>query len=452
MQRLMLSEIAAACEGRLRGDDVPVSGVVIDSRKAYTGALFVALKGERSDGHDFIDKAFEAGAAAALCSRDPENGGRCVLVRDTLAAYQALSGWYRSRFDVNVLAVTGSVGKTTTKEFCHAVLSARYNTLKTEGNLNSDTGLPLMLFSLMPVHKAAVFEMGMSNAGEIGLLSRLARPRAAVITNIGTSHIESLKSRDNILRAKLEVQEGMPPDGVLVLNGDDDMLRSAAGIIRRPALWYGFGQGCDFAAEDVSEDGDGTSFLVRCPSGVYPARISAVGRHNVLNALAAVAAGFVMGVEPKHGAAALGDYAGLAMRQQIYLCGPVRIIEDCYNASPDSMRAALSVLARHTAGRRIALLGDMLELGEHAEALHREVGRAAAESVDALVAYGTHSAALCDEAIRAGLDASRVFYEEKESAAERLASLVKPGDTVLFKASRGMRAEDVLQEFRAAIT
>lgn len=451
MQRLMLSELSAACNGRLYGDDVPVSGVVIDSRKAYPGALFVALLGERSDGYDFISQAFAAGAVAALCDRIPPGGERCVLVQNPLRAYQTLAVWYRARFDLRMLAVTGSVGKTTTKELCHAVLSARYNTLKTEGNLNSDTGLPLMLFELMPENEAAVLEMGMSAAGEIALMSGLARPEAAVITNIGSSHIQSLKSRENILRAKLEVEEGLTPGGMLILNGDDPMLRSAAKYLRHIVLWYGLGPDCDFTAEDIEESDNGTRFVLRCAAGGYPAQLSSVGRHNVQNALAAVAAGFALGVVPERGAAALSGYEGISMRQHIYICGQVRIIEDCYNASPDSMRAALSVLARHTGGRRIALLGDMLELGEHAEELHREVGRMAAESADVIVAYGEQSSALCGEAVRAGLCAERVFYEKKERAAGRLAELVRPGDTVLFKASRGMRAEDVLQEFCAAM-
>lgn len=447
MQRLMLSELCFAADGRLYGEDVPVLGVVIDSRKVFSGALFIALKGQRTDGYNFIENALSAGAAAVLCDRIPQKGKSFILVSDVLKAYHKLAAWYRRRFDLKVLAVTGSAGKTTTKEMCHSVLSARYNTFKTKGNLNSEMGLPLMLFEIMPEHEAAVLEMGMNQAGEIALMSDMAKPSAAVITNIGTSHIENLKSRENILSAKLEVLNGLSPGGMLILNGDDDMLKSAAKTLSHITLWYGLNPDCDFTAIDITEEENITRFTLVCAAGNYPVTINAVGTHNVQNALASVAAGFALGVSPKRGAEALSAYSTISMRQRIYTCKNVRIIEDCYNASPDSMRAALSVLKGFDGGKRIALLGDMLELGSFSEDLHRQVGRMAAECADIVIAYGEKSLFICDEAVKAGLSKQCVFHEEKNKAVHRLLSLVNEGDTVLFKASRGMSAENILEEF-----
>ena len=337
-----------------------------------------------------------------------------------------------------MVGLTGSVGKTTTKEFIALVLGAKYNTLKTQGNLNNEIGVPQMLFRLEDSHTAAVIEMGMNHFGEISRLTRAVAPTVGLITNIGVSHIENLGSRAGILQAKLEILEGMAPDAPLIVNMDNDMLRTVK-LGDRPLLTFAIDdQSADFTATDIAEQGSTTTFTVHHSTFTQLVTIPTVGIHNVYNALAAMAVGYVTGVDHAAAASALANYVPAGMRQNLVQVGGVQVIEDCYNASPDSMRAALQTLGKLPVHRRYAVLGAMLELGDYAKEAHTQVGKMAAENgIDGVLAYGADAAYIVEAAKQAGLENARLF-DAKEALAQSLAQQVQPGDGVLFKGSRRM--------------
>lgn len=429
-----------------------VNQVCIDSRDAAPGCLFVALKGETTDGHLYAGAARAAGAVAILAQQDavlPDLQGCCVIrVPSTLKALHALAAGYKKMFRLRTVGVTGSVGKTSTKEWIYAVLACRYSTLKTEGNFNSETGLPLTVFRLGSEHEAAVLEMGMSRRGEIAALTRIARPDVAVITNIGFSHIEHLGTQENILRAKLEIERGLPRDGVLILNGDDPLLWRLKGTRKHKTVYYGVDNPqAKFRAEKVSLYEAGASFDAVTPVGRMRAEICVPGRHQVLNAMAAIAAGLYNGVPMADCVAALKNFQNAGMRQNIFEHNGIGIIEDCYNAAPDSMRAAFTLLKQRRPSR-IAVLSDMLELGGMSEQLHREVGAAAAESCDMLLAYGAQSKYTCEGALAGGMPPENVlWFDKRDPVVLQLKRLAKTGDSILFKGSRGMQTELVLRAF-----
>ena len=446
MQELTLREIAAVAGGQLdRGGELRVGAVSTDTRRIAPGCLYLALKGERFDGHDFIPAAVKAGAAAIVSSRPVEAQVPVIRVTDTRLALGRIAAWYRERFSLLAVGVTGSVGKTSTKEMVAQVLARRYRVHKNEGNLNNDIGLPMTLLSLSPGDTAAVIEMGMSARGEIGYLSRLVRPDLGVITNVGVSHLEKLGTRENILRAKLEILDGMGPDGRLLLNADNDLLQTVQDAVRRRAVWFGIeNRGGLVFADSIRENGGETAFDFVFDGKRYPAVLPLVGIHNVYNALAAFAAGVLCGVSPEEVVEAVRDYRNAGLRQSVREAGGVRVIADCYNASPDSMRSALEVIAKTACtGRRAAVLGDMLELGPRSAAMHRQVGKLAA-GLDALVCYGPQAAQIAQGAAEQGM--KTVFHtEDPEEAAAWLRDYLRPGDAVIFKASRGMKLEEVME-------
>lgn len=449
MQKMTAQQALKATGGTLYGSG-EFSNVVIDSRKAVKDSLFVALKGENTDGHEYIDMAFDNGASCILSEKNLYCGRGCmIVVDDTLKALQDLSRFYRTGFDIKVCAVTGSVGKTTTKEFCYAVMSEKYNTMKTEGNYNSETGLALTVFNIDESTEMAVLEMGMSGLNQISDLTKIALPDVAIITNIGISHIEALGSRENILKAKLEIEEGLSDNGIMILNGDDDLLWEQRENIKHETLYYGIDNPkCDFRADNIVVNGIQTEFDIISPDGVYPAKINIIGRHNVLNALAAICAAFGFGIDITSAIKGLANFKNAAMRQNIYQRNGITVFEDCYNASPDSMRAALNVLSSLDGKRKIALLGDMLELGDVSKQMHMQIGSIAAKQADIVIAYGNMAKYYVKGARSVGAPDSNLFYfESRDSAAKALISMAKPGDTILFKASRGMRAEEVIKVF-----
>lgn len=443
MEKIEIRDIARVLSSRA-GEAGFVSSVCTDTRKLEPGCLFFALKGVNFDGHDFIGKAFELGAGAAVAEKSAGFGDREILVPDTAAALLRLAGWYRRRFDLPVAAVTGSVGKTTTKDMLSDILSRKYKTLKNEGNQNNEIGLPMTVFNLDSTYEAAVFEMGMSARGEIGRLSGTAAPSLAVITNIGVSHIETLGSKDNILAAKLEVMDGMSEGSALIVNLDDELLAAAAcgGMkkigfaLKNPLAQY--------RAAAVEKTQTGVGFTAVHPGGETPVSLPVHGLHNVYNALAAFAAGCEAGVEPALAAKALGCFSPTGMRQKMKTAGGVTYIEDCYNAGPDSQRAALLTLAGIQAKRKIAVLGDMLELGAIADREHKALGVfAAAQGIDILLTFGPLSEYTAAAARSAGV--KQVFsFDTKTRLASALAGLLEPGDAVLFKASRGMKLEEAI--------
>lgn len=444
MKAFTLQEAAAALGLPQMQAQATLADVCTDTRKIQPGSLFVCLRGERFDGHTFAPQAAQLGAAALLVDHPVDADVPQLVVTDTGKALLQLAGWYRRRFRLPVVGLTGSVGKTTTKEFIALVLGAKYNTLKTQGNLNNEIGVPQMLFRLEDSHTAAVIEMGMNHFGEISRLTRAVAPTVGLITNIGVSHIENLGSRAGILQAKLEILEGMAPDAPLIVNIDNDMLRTVK-LGDRPLLTFAIDdQSADFTATDIAEQGSTTTFTVHHSTFTQPVTIPTVGIHNVYNALAAMAVGYVTGVDPAAAASALSNYVPAGMRQNLVQVGGVQVIEDCYNASPDSMRAALQTLGKLPVHRRYAVLGAMLELGDYAKEAHTQVGKMAAENgIDGVLAYGADAAYIVEAAKQAGLENARLF-DTKEALAQSLAQQVQPGDGVLFKGSRGMHLEDVM--------
>lgn len=444
MKAFTLQEAAAALGLPQMQAQATLADVCTDTRKIQSGSLFVCLRGERFDGHTFAPQAAQLGAAALLVDHPVDADVPQLVVTDTGKALLQLAGWYRRRFRLPVVGLTGSVGKTTTKEFIALVLGAKYNTLKTQGNLNNEIGVPQMLFRLEDSHTAAVIEMGMNHFGEISRLTRAVAPTVGLITNIGVSHIENLGSRAGILQAKLEILEGMAPDAPLIVNVDNDMLRTVK-LGDRPLLTFAIDdQSADFTATDIAEQGSTTTFTVHHSTFTRSVTIPTVGIHNVYNALAAMAVGYATGVDPVAAAAALANYVPAGMRQNLVQVGGVQVIEDCYNASPDSMRAALQTLGKLPVHRRYAVLGAMLELGDYAKEAHTQVGKMAAENgIDGVLAYGADAAYIVEAAKQAGLENARLF-DTKEALAQALAQQVQSGDGVLFKGSRGMHLEDVM--------
>ena len=414
--------------------------MVTDSRKAAPGCVFVCFPGQRVDGHDYAAAAIEGGALCVVANHPVEGvpAQKLVLAPSSHRAMVRMASNYRTLFSPLMIGVTGSVGKTTTKEFCYAVLSAFGNTLKTEGNQNNEIGLPNTLFRLDDATEYAVVEMGMSALGEIERLARAARPSAGIITKIGVSHLENLGSRENILKAKLELCYGLPDGAPLVLNADDDLRKAKdQGLIpgRLTPVWYGVeAPWADVRAEAIESGPEGERFTLVDGGERFAVRIPAMGRHNVYNALAAYAAASRLGLDKAKCAAALSNYEATGMRQHVVKKAGLTVVEDCYNASPDSMKASLAMFSAFDAGsgKKYALLGDMLELGSISEEAHRQVGRWAAEAhLAGLVALGPESRAMAGEAEKAGLAA--VHCDTPAAALEALKGLLKPGDALLAR-------------------
>ena len=439
---ISLKQAARWCGGTVAPAFAEVSfcGANFDSRNLRPGELFVAVTGARN-GHAFIPDALEKGAAAVLVSEPVREDIPAITVSDTVTALQDIARGYRESLSLRVVGVTGSVGKTTTKEMIAAVLGTTYRTQKTPENFNNGLGLPVTVLSLDRADEAAVLEMGMNHFGEIALLTRIAQPDIAVITNIGTMHMENLGSREGILQAKLEILEGLRPGGLAVFNGDNDLLSSVAEQYH--AVTFGLGAKNDVRAVNITTENDTTHFTADAFGTSMEITLPAVGEHNILNALAAIAVGLKCGVAPERIESGLADFHNTGMRQHIYDCRGVKIIEDCYNAGPESMEAAFGVLGSYP-GRKIAALGGMLELGELAPQAHYRVGTLAAQTADVLFAYGANS----EQTVRGALDAgmkSAKYFESHEELAQALKAELRAGDNLLVKGSRGMKMERVLR-------
>lgn len=452
MKELTLKQIADWCGGKVsaRFEHLRVSRMQSDSRKVRSGDLFVALKGAKADGHDFAETAINHGAVAALVSRPISEKLPSIEVEDTLRAYGDIAAGYRKLTGVKVVGITGSVGKTTTKEMTASILEAVYHTAKTEGNHNNNLGLPMTIMDMPENTEVAVLEMGMNHSGEMEYLSDIARPDLAIITNIGTMHIEHLGTREGILQAKLEIMRGMPDDGAGVFNGDEPLLWNIRAIGKHKKYYYGIeNHACDVTATDIVEMDDGVRFVVHGFGQQFELFVPMLGRHAVYNALAATTVGLLLGVKPEQIQARFSSFHNTGMRQKIYVKNGVTIIEDCYNAGPESTEAALDVLAGiKTDGRRIAVLGDMLELGNRSAAEHYRIGRLAVGKADLLLTYGEHSVRTLTGAITGGMNPKNTdHFDTHEDMAHMLKMRVSEGDVVLFKGSRGMRMEKVLQLF-----
>ncbi len=432
-------------------EKITITSVVTDSRQVCEGCLFVAIKGERVDGHSFAAAAYENGAALVMGERAVQGvpPDRMIVVPDILDAMICLGGNYRSLFSPVVLGVTGSVGKTTTKEFCAAVFSAFGQTLKTIGNQNNEIGLPKTLFCMDEGTHYAVVEMGMQGLGEIRKLTLAARPDAAIITKIGRAHIEQLGSVENVLRAKMEIAEGVKQGGALVLNGDDAMLCGAKipGHVR--PVYAGIQNSeCEVLAQNIVSCDGGMKFEIMDKQfGEVQAFIPTLGRHNVQNALLAYTAATRLGLNAQKAAKALSEFLPPQNRQQLAQVGGVTLIEDYYNAGPDSMQAALNMLGEmQVKGERIAVLGDMLELGDVAQKAHSEMGECVANAgVSLLLTVGELAKNIAQAAAEQGTEVH--CFEHNTQAAEFLCGRAKSGDVVLLKASRGMKFEQIAEGF-----
>ena len=451
MREMTLKLLAQWCGGQLIPENTvgTITGMQHDSRAVRVGDLFVALPGERADGHDFVENAKKAGAVAALVSRKVDCDLPQIVVENTLKAYGSIAREYRQNADVCVVAITGSVGKTTTKEMISCVLSGKYRVSKTQGNHNNDLGLPITIMEMPANTQIAVLELGMNHFGEMSYLTSIAKPNTVVITNIGTMHIEHLGTREGILKAKLEIMEGIQDDGVAVFNGDEPLLWNLReGSHRR--IYFGIeNDQCDVVAEEIRPIDGGVYFTVRGLGQRFQIFVPQEGRHMVYNALAAAAVGLLNGVSPESIQYQLGLFHNTGMRQNIFEEQGFVIIEDCYNAGPESMEAALRVLGEHkTEIRRIAVLGDMLELGSRAMAEHYRVGRLAAATADLVLTYGEHSERIVTGAITGGMSSKfAIHFEDQEDMASTLKRLARTGDVILFKGSRGMHMEKVLKAF-----
>lgn len=441
MEILKLSEIAGACGG-IYNIDCEISGVCIDTRKITKGCLFICIKGERFDAHQFAQEALDKGAAAVMIHRDIDINGSFVKVADTSKALLDLGSYYRSKFNLHLIGLTGSVGKTTTKEFTYLVVNSKYNTIKTLGNLNNEIGLPQMLFQIDSKTEAAVIEMGMNHFGEMHRLSQAAKPTIALITNIGTSHIENLGSRKGILKAKLEILDGLAKGSTLVLNGDNDMLSTVKND-NYNIVFYGIENG-DFKARNIVQGDNETSFDISYYGKSQRVVIPTIGIHNVYNALSAFTVGYFLDVDPQLAGDALKSYVPEGMRQKNVSLGNVTFIEDCYNASLDSMKAAIATLSDTKGNKKIAVFSDMLELGDYSETAHTEVGKIASDAkIDYLLTVGEMSRYISLSAKENGMK-NALHFDGKEELADKLLEILEEGDTVIFKASRGVKLEDVI--------
>ena len=438
-------EICAAVGGTLlQYSGAPVTGVTTDSRAVQPGQLFIPLVGERFDGHAYIAKALEGGAAGCLTAAAPETllpGKFYIQVADTRLALKALASWYRDKFDLPVVQVTGSAGKTTTKEMIASVLSQRYNTLRTEGNFNNDIGAPLTLLRLMPEHQAAVIETGMNHFGEIRYLGEMVRPDIAVITNVGDAHIENLgNTRQGILRAKCEIFENLTPEGIAVLNGDDELLNTVT--LPQTILRCGVGDGCDVRVTDIDDRGlEGVACTVTIEGEHYRLTTSAPGRYMIYPMAMAAAIGRRLGLTGEEIAAGVAAYTTVGSRMHlIRLPGERLVIDDCYNANPQSMAEGLRMLAASPAQHRVAVLGDMGELGQLTTQAHRDMGALTRRLGLTAVAVGEKMHALTET------DPQAQWFATVEEAMPAIRQLFTPGTAVLVKASHAMHFESIVKE------
>ncbi|MCH5211192.1 MAG: UDP-N-acetylmuramoyl-tripeptide--D-alanyl-D-alanine ligase [Oscillospiraceae bacterium] len=454
MQILTIGDILKATGGELLSGDIDkvITGITTDSRNTDAGTLFVPIIGEKFDGHEFIQAAFDQGAQAAITQKETELlvGKTIIKVNDTFKALGDIARFYKERYNVPTVAVTGSVGKTTTKDMLYSALSGKYNTLKTERSFNNEIGLPLTVFRLEKEHEAIVLEMGMNHFGEIERLASIGRPDVAVITNIGQAHIEHLGSREGIFKAKMEIAKLFTEKNTLIVNGDDDFLGNVKGTVPCKVLYYGINNPeNDVYAKDIRDGGlDGIEFAAVTPEGEYKIKVNVPGEHNVYNALAAICVGREFNVPMEKIIEGIENFELTEMRMAVEEYEGITIINDCFNASPDSIKAAVKVLGKIKDKRKIAILGDMLEMGDYAERAHYELGKALCENgIDMLITAGENMKHLARGAKDNGIGSIAVFDKTLE-VCEFVKKEIKSGDAVLIKASHGMHFEQVYDSIK----
>ena len=440
MNVIKASYAANLCRGKLVGKDTDISAVVRDNREVRGGELFAAISGERFDGHDFAVAAAECGASTLLVEREIETPCTQIVVSDTVKALGDIAKGYLATLPAKCVCITGSVGKTTTKEMCASVLSEGFKTHKTQGNYNNNIGLPLTIFGMDKSHEAAVLEIGTNHFGEIFPLADIANPDAAVITAIGESHLEAFGNKEGVLSEKIEILRGLKKDGVAILNGDDELLWGKKNEISHKVIWFGVeNKECDVFGEILQNGMFESSFKVLGSETVFS--IACGGIHNIRDALAAIAVGRAFGMEDVKIARGLASFKNTGMRQDVFEFEGKTIIRDCYNANPDSMKASLSLLSEtECEGKKICVLGDMLELGENASELHREIGALAKKCASRVFVTGAFA-----EDYRLGAGESARVFEDKKSLAGALLKEAEKGDIILVKGSYGTKMWQVIE-------
>lgn len=445
MKAFTLRQIAEACNGKYIGEenskDIAVSSIERDSRNIKENSLFLAIKGARVDGHDFIEKCFEKGAICALCENPPKNPTKpYILVDNTLVAVKQIAKAYRELFDIPVVGISGSVGKTSTKEMIASVLAQKYRVHKTAGNLNNELGVPLTLFGMDDSTEVAVVEMGISDFGEMDRISKMVQPTVEVITIIGDCHIENLGDRDGVFRAKTEMFANLRQGGTVVLNIDDDKLRNVKEVKGKAPVFYGISNG-EYQAENIkSNNGENVEADLIFGGNAHHVVIPAIGTYMVSNALAAAAVGKELQLSDEQIVKGVESYKTVGSRANLIDNGYIKIIDDCYNANPTSVKASIDTLMNFT-GRKVCVLGDMKELGVNELKLHFETGQYA-KKADIVVAIGPLAKELAKGA------KSKLYFETKEEAISELPAIIEKGDVVLVKASHSMEFEKIVEELK----
>ena len=455
MRNLTIDNITKVCEGRLYGSEFvtdahkEASGVVLDSRLLQENYVFIATRGEKVNGHKFIPSVFEKGAMAVICEEIPKDlTGPCIQVENSFTALKKLAAFYRQQLELKVIGITGSVGKTSTKEFVAGVLSAKYNVWKTQGNFNNEVGLPLTVLQLREEHEIAVLDMGISDFGEMHRLSEIARPDICILTNIGQCHLEFLGDRDGVLKAKTEIFDFMNPEGMILVNGDDDKLITLKPKWKNKLVTFGRNPWNDvFAVNEISKGLLGSVADIQGKVKVPALKIPLPGEHMVLNALAASAAANMLGLSMEEIKTGMKKVQSVSGRSNIIGFRDFILIDDCYNANPVSMKAAIDLL-QSAHGRKVAVLGDMFELGEEEEKLHFEVGEYAKGKVELLICVGNLAEHIYKGAATQKYENNRVLYlKEKKEIYSLLEKIILPQDTILLKASHGMGFADIVSWF-----
>lgn len=446
-----LQEVLAATKGHCVNPETTTefTSVSTDTRLIEAHSLFVALQGEKFDGHDFLNVAVKNGAVGAIVAKGKAIDGLiCVEVEDTLKAYQQLANFHRRRFDIPVIAITGSSGKTTTKEMVATILESKFNVLKTEKNFNNEIGLPLTLLSLTSEHEACVVEMGMRGLGQIKELAEIAEPTIGIITNVGTSHIELLGSQEAIAKAKGELVKAINEDGFVILNEDDAYVKAMTNLTTGKVIGYGIENPATIAGYQLRYKKDGIKFTCKSFDEVFDVFLPMIGTHNVYNALAAIAVGRALGIPSAKIKKALGNFKGIPMRQEIVPLKDIVILNDSYNANPSSMAETIKALGQLEGKRKIAMVGDMLELGEFAEQGHKNIGQLLGEEhYDIVYTLGKYGAIIGKNASLAGV-AEVVSLSNHDEVVTHYMAQYKKGDVVLVKASRGMKMEIIVEKLR----
>lgn len=452
MKNMTLENIAKACNGIYVGDEnlktKTISGVEKDSRLIEEGNLYIPFVGARVDGHDFIDQVFEKGALATLSMKDLDNPkGPYIKVADVGAALKDIAEFYREQLDCKIIGITGSVGKTSTKEIIASVLEEKFQVLKTEGNYNNEIGMPLTILKIREYHQIAVIEMGISDFEEMHRLAKVSKPDVCTITNIGTCHLENLGDRDGVFKAKTEMFDYAKDNCFVVLNGDDDKLCNVKNVNGNKPIFYGIDTDREVKALEYKADGiEGTDVTIDYKGESFTTHIPIPGFHMIYNAMAATCIGAYFGMTLEEIDRGIRNLKAVSGRNNIFEVGGITVIDDCYNANPMSMEASLKVLNNATT-RKVAILGDMFELGENENELHAQVGKTLGSlDIDYTICIGNLSKNIYDEAVKNGKKA--VYLKEKEELIDNLSDYIKKGDTVLIKASNGMKFNAIVQALK----